>query len=722
MHLTNFLEVCDTIKYNGVTEEALRLRLFPLSLGDRAKHWLTSQPPDSITTWNDLVQKFLTKFFPPSKIAQLVQEINTFGQLEGENLAEAWDRFHELLQKCPHHRLTRWMQVHTFYNGLRNATRTMIDASAGGALMKKTTDQAYEILEDAATNTNQWPREKATPVNAVGGTDNEVLNNLVNHVAQLTKQLNRQQGTANAIQTNPWELCEFCGGQHSSAECQSVNTTVEQAQYVSRFNQNQSQQQGLYGGNSYQNQNQGQGWRNNQNQNNQNNQGYGWRNNHNNMPSNRANEPPSEKKMDLEQALAQMLTSHSAFMNETKVNMQQQATQLNNQAAQLRSLEAQMGQMANLLTERQPGSLPSNSEVNPRRDGNEHVKAVTLRSGKDLETKEKPSVTEEVEAEKVIQPSQSDDTNKEQFKEKQSEENTTEAKASTPVPYPQRLKKHKLDKQFTKFMDVFKKLHINIPFADALEQMPSYVKFMKDILSQKRRLADFETVNLTEECSAILQRKLPQKLKDPGSFTIPCTIGNAIFERVLCDLGASIHLMPLSIFKRLELGEARPTTVTLQLVDRSLKHPRGIIEDVLVKVDKFIFPADFIVLDMEEDKEIPIILGRPFLTTGRAMIDVQRGELKLRVQEEEVKFNVFEAVRHPAESDTCFMVEIVEAIVSSQSGLTDPLETSLVENESENLSEEAEEYVKWMDSFGHNRRKYFESLGEGVKMPVPSIE
>ena len=229
-------------------------------------------------------------------------------------------------------------------------------------------------------------------------------------------------------------------------------------------------------------------------------------------------------------------------------------------------------------------------------------------------------------------------------------------------------------------------------------------------------------VNLTEECSAILQWKLPQKLKDPGSFTIPCTIGNAIFERALCDLGASINLMPLSIFKRLGLGEARPTTVTLQLADRSLKHPRGIIEDVLVKVDKFIFPAYFIVLDMEEDKEIPIILGRPFLATGRAMIDVQRGELKLRVQEEEVKFNVFEEVRHPAESDTCFMAEIVEAIVFSQSGLTDPLETSLVENESENLSEEVKEYVKWMDSFGHNRRKYFESLGEGVKTPVPSIE
>ena len=141
-----------------------------------------------------------------------------------------------------------------------------------------------------------------------------------------------------------------------------------------------------------------------------------------------------------------------------------------------------------------------------------------------------------------------------------------------------------------------------------------------------------------------------------------------------------------------------------------------------MKVDKFIFPAYFIVLDMEEDKEIPIILGRPFLATGRAMIDVQRGELKLRVQEDEVKFNVFEAMRHPAESDTCFMEKMVEAIVSSQSGLIDPLEASLVENDFENMSEEAEEYVKWLDSFGPNRRKYFESLGEGAKTPVPSIE
>ena len=228
---------------------------------------------------------------------------------------------------------------------------------------------------------------------------------------------------------------------------------------------------------------------------------------------------------------------------------------------------------------------------------------------------------------------------------------------------------------------------------------------MKDILSRKEGLSDIDKVNLIEECSAILQRKLPQKLKDPDSFTIPCKLGNSIFKRALCDLGASINLIPLSIFRRLGLGEARPTTVTLQLVDRSLKHPRGVIDDVLVKVDKFIFLADFIVLDIEEDKEIPIKLGRPFLATGRVMIDVQKGELKLSVQDDEVRFSVVNVMWHLAESDTCFMIK---AIVSSQSGLIDPLETSLLQNNKEELGEEAKEYVKWMDSFHPNRRKYYE--------------
>ena len=242
-------------------------------------------------------------------------------------------------------------------------------------------------------------------------------------------------------------------------------------------------------------------------------------------------------------------------------------------------------------------------------------------------------------------------------------------------------KKEQQDKQFAKFLEVFKKLHINIPFVEALTQMPSYAKFMKEIISQKRKIRDDETVMLTEECSAILQNKLPPKLKDPGSFTIPCVIGDVYFNKALCDLGASINLMPLSIFRKLGIGEVKPTMVSLQLADRSIKHPRGIIEDVLVKVDKLIFPVDFIVLDMEEDREVPLILGRPFLATGRALIDVQEGKLELRVQDEKVTFNVFEATKFPTEADSCFRVEAIEDSVIAAfqaNSFTTPLEAYLM--------------------------------------------
>ena len=190
------------------------------------------------------------------------------------------------------------------------------------------------------------------------------------------------------------------------------------------------------------------------------------------------------------------------------------------------------------------------------------------------------------------------------------------------IPYPQRLKKAKLEKQFVKFLDIFKKLHINIPFMDALENIPSYVKFMKRILANKKKLGEYETIALTEECSTILQKKFPPKLQDPGGFSIPFSIGNSVSDKTLYNLGASISLMSLTMFKRLKLGEVKPTIVSLQLADSSYQHPWGVIENVLVKVDKFLFLADFVILDMEEDDKVPIILCRPFLTTRKTQINM----------------------------------------------------------------------------------------------------
>ncbi|XP_061371174.1 uncharacterized protein LOC133313779 [Gastrolobium bilobum] len=165
---------------------------------------------------------------------------------------------------------------------------------------------------------------------------------------------------------------------------------------------------------------------------------------------------------------------------------------------------------------------------------------------------------------------------------------------------------------------------------------------MKDLLSRKRKLQECETVTLTEECNAIIQKKLPTKLKDRGSFSIPCTIGKVKVDNVLCDLGASINVMPLSMMKKLEITEVKPTKTILQLADRSTKQAYGIIEDILVKVDKFIIPVDFVILDIEEDAIIPMIFGRPFLATSGALIDVPKDELILRVDGEKEIFKFFD--------------------------------------------------------------------------------
>ncbi|XP_047943130.1 uncharacterized protein LOC125189961 [Salvia hispanica] len=157
--------------------------------------------------------------------------------------------------------------------------------------------------------------------------------------------------------------------------------------------------------------------------------------------------------------------------------------------------------------------------------------------------------------------------------------------------------------------------------------MPMYAKFLKDVISKNKKWVDYETVSMSENCSAIIQKKLPAKLKDPGSFNISCVIGDDKHTKALCDLGASINLMPLSFFRKMKIGTLKPTRITLQMADRSVTYPEGIIEDVLVWVNDFIFPVNFVVLDMEEDRNVPLILGRPFLATGEALIDVSRERL-----------------------------------------------------------------------------------------------
>ena len=193
--------------------------------------------------------------------------------------------------------------------------------------------------------------------------------------------------------------------------------------------------------------------------------------------------------------------------------------------------------------------------------------------------------------------------------------------------------------------------------------MPHCAKFMKDILSRKRKITEEGVVSLIETCSAVIKRYLPVKMQDQGSFTIPCNIGNSEMGKALCDSGARINLMHLFVVKRLSLGKLTPTAMILQTEDKTLALPEGILKDVLIKVGKFIFPVDFVVIDIEEDKQIPLLLGRPFLSTGAALIDVKKGELTLRVGDEAIPFNLNQSLKQLEFDNTdCKIVETKDPI------------------------------------------------------------
>ncbi|XP_070036614.1 uncharacterized protein [Nicotiana tomentosiformis] len=189
---------------------------------------------------------------------------------------------------------------------------------------------------------------------------------------------------------------------------------------------------------------------------------------------------------------------------------------------------------------------------------------------------------------------------------------------------------------------MLKQVHVSLPFTEVLSQIPYYAKFLKEILTKKRKVEETSVVKLIERCSEILQNKLPQKCGDPGSFTISCSLGTINFDKSLCDSDASINLMPLSIYRKLEkdMGKIRSAPISLQLADQIAITPEGIVEDMLVRVDKLVFPKDIIVINMEENKEVPLLLGRPFLAMGRAILDINERNLMLRVREETVTFKM----------------------------------------------------------------------------------
>ncbi|XP_068504555.1 uncharacterized protein [Phaseolus vulgaris] len=283
-----------------------------------------------------------------------------------------------------------------------------------------------------------------------------------------------------------------------------------------------------------------------------------------------------------------------------------------NSMAMIRSIKIQMGQLTKQIAqipEEQNGQFSINSQTNSK----EHCDNVVAEQEEKDETKGKRDEKERSEEEKI----------------KRKSENKERGVLEKDLSYPHSPSKKEKERKF------FDKLLPKNYFAGNLKQDSTFERFRKN-----RSYIEERNIELEDGYNVIIQKGLPKKFKDPGSFNLPVSIGALLVANALLDLGASVNIIPLAMLKKIGDLEIKPTKMTLKLADQVTKYPYGVVEDVLVKVDKFTFPVDFVVMDMKEDEEVPLILGRPFMKTARIIVDVDKGELQVRTQDEEEK-NVY---------------------------------------------------------------------------------
>ncbi|KAH9780933.1 hypothetical protein KPL71_008264 [Citrus sinensis] len=547
-HLNDFHAVCQTFKYDNFSDDDVKLRLFPFSLKDRARSWLNTLPTISITSWEQMVTKFLNKYFPVHKTNATRKEISEFTQREDEQFFETWERFNGLLLKCPHHGNTK---------RIKGVNEVHIGESSSGI------KEVKEIIEGLSQQIASLTTAKSSELH-----DHDSFSNQANAIGVMRKpsNYNSYSNTYNPEWRDhsnfSWSQGFQQNGPTAPAPLMQPIPQVPQASQppFRPVNQNQNYSQPRPWEDAFQN----------------------FRN-------------------VTHSTIEQQNRTIDELRNEMRADF-------NSQAQSVSSLEKMVGQLALSV----------------------QTLAMTVEKGKF--------------------PSQ-------------------------PVPNPKRV--HEVS---TSSPQQHGEVSVNIPLLDAIKQVPSYAKFLKDICTKKRNIHVQKKVFLTENVSSILQHKIPLKCKDPGSPTISCSIGNHTIENALLDLEASVNLLPYSVFVKLGLRELHPTPVVLQLADRSTKIPRGIVEDVLIQVDKFYFPVDFIVIDTQpihnSRKHIPIILGRPFLATADAHIQCRTGNMQLSFGNMTMELNIFNIAKQPHNADDGIVdVDLIEALVDNTflSNLSDDL-------------------------------------------------
>ncbi|CAN6547832.1 unnamed protein product [Malus baccata var. baccata] len=631
-HLKEFEVVCSSMTPVTVDGSILKMKAFPFSLMDKAKDWLYELAPGTVTSWESMKRAFLEKFFPTSRIILLRKKISGIQQDE---------------------------------------ERQMLDASAGGALVDKTPMAAKILIANRALNAQQYegvgqrgpPRQQVHEVSSTSNIQSQ-LANLTSIVSQMAEGM-KIQGPL---------VCGVCSIQgHVSEKCPQLieNGGWESANAIGFQSPNQPRHDPY--SNTY-----NPGWRDHPN--------FKWREPQQAQPQGGL-QPPSfyTKPYAPPQIQPQSApnTSDNALDNDTLVKLLTTLTNgQENQNKRVDQLEKQMGQIAEVVGQiRDQGKFPSSTIPNPK-GGFESAKAITLRSGKEVgagsssktghkedemlrmeeEEPHEPTAKVEVSLPQVSNgPKLSNLSNKGKNVSNSVSTNVVPSNA----PFPSRFMQTKKDEAEKDILETLRKVQVNIPLLDAIKQVPRYAKFLKELCTTRKRISTKEVVKVGENVSAILQRKLPPKCKDPGSFTIPCVIGNTRFKSAMLDLGASINVMPYSIYVSMNLGELKHDDVIIQLADRSNAYPKGVLEDVLVQVDHLVFPADFYVLEMDESDHapsLPILLGRPFMKTARTKIDVYSGTLSMEFDGEVVNFNLSDSIKYPSEDHSCFSIDIIDSL------------------------------------------------------------
>nr|GEY83712.1 hypothetical protein [Tanacetum cinerariifolium] len=616
-HLRFFNKFTSTFKHPEVPNTTIKLLLFPFSLEGEARIWLDKEPLISILTWEDIKPN--------------------------ETFNEAWERFKDLLRQSPHHGFFELHQLDTFYNALNPNNQDALDSAAGGNFLNKIPRECLSIIEskskvrysrsrvtDVRANTNA-PLSSSSPLNSfdlqqIATSLEDKLDIRMNRFEKSVNDMKNSFVTPTTTLKAVEEVCVTCGSNHSYNQCPLTrgndfpvfhdNIQQFQAAAVGNFIQNRNQNisnqmrpPGFNQPNQQNNQSRYQSNNFNQNQNRQNNQGAVYQNR-------------PQQALNYQAPAQQNTVTHNKFEDDFQNQM--------------------MNFLQNLYNNKpsSSSSLPSNTIPNPKGE----AKAIMTRSG--VTYKEPPipppGVEQQESTEKTTDtelPSTEDiqplPVQVEVQEDKPIEEpSVVIPKAKANLLYLSRLVKEKIrekdDILAAKFMKIFRDLHFELSFADALVHMPKFASMFKKLLNNKNKLIELTKTPLNENCSTVVLKKLLEKLGDPGRFLIPCDFSKFDNCLALADLGASINLMPLFIWKKIKLPTLNDTKMVLELADRTISKPTGVAENVFVKVGKFYLPADFVVLDFIADPRVPLILGRPFLSTAHAIINVHEREIIIR--------------------------------------------------------------------------------------------